>query len=145
MEKKVRYGPLGAFQGRTNRATYWVWFAGLVALIVLANLIHTPIPLGEVLILLIGVPRLHDVGRTGWWAGGVLIVFELVAVLTLFKSIPLEVAGGVYVVFFGLVILLGAWPGTPGPNKFGNRPRRGVGNIFAARPEPEQDVADTFS
>ncbi len=89
--------------------------------------------------------RLHDVGRTGWWAAGVLIAFELVAVLALFKSIPLEVAGGVYIVVLGLVILLGAVPGTPGPNKFGNPPRRGVANLFAGRPAPDQDVADTFS
>ena len=136
---------MSAGRRRTNRATYWVWLLGFMALIVLANLIHTNIPLGEVLILLIGVPRLHDVGRSGWWAAGVLISWEIVTFVSLVAPQLNVVSGLLAILLLALVGLLGAWPGTPGPNKFGNPPRRGVANLFAGRPTPEQDAADTFT
>ncbi|HEV2345544.1 MAG TPA: DUF805 domain-containing protein [Actinocrinis sp.] len=82
------------FSGRARRAEYWqftlVNFIVLIALFVIDLAIKTPIPyLIYVLAIIlpglaVGVRRLHDTGRSGWWlligfvpfvGGIVLLVF----------------------------------------------------------------------
>src|SRR5665213_1791779 len=65
--------------GRINRPTY---FAGLgIVVLVWAAAIGFEVKIpGEAIALLVAIPRLHDIGRSGWWAGAVLLA-ELIVVL----------------------------------------------------------------
>jgi uncharacterized membrane protein YhaH (DUF805 family) len=63
--------------------------------------------------------RLHDRGRSGWWAGLVLLAFVVVwprphGVLAL----PF------LLVLAGAIVELGVMPGEPGANRYGADPRR---------------------
>ena len=55
------------FSGRTNRATYWT---GIAVILVLMSVIGVatgkPPHIGEVVLIFLGVPRLHDIGKSGW-------------------------------------------------------------------------------
>ena len=100
------------FQGRATRPEFW-WFmlaillATLVAAVIDDELIgrgsvlETLVGLGTIIpSLAVGVRRLHDTDRTGWWQ--------------LLHLVPL----------IGLIVLIVWWvtPGEPGPNRFGAPP-----------------------
>jgi uncharacterized membrane protein YhaH (DUF805 family) len=113
---------------RTNRATYWFSIALVVALLTLASWIFPDFKDGlEVPLVLVGVPRLHDIGRTGWFAL-VLIPLEIGAAALAITNPPLADLAfvGVTLVFAGLVIWLGAIPGQSEANRFGERPAPGI-------------------
>ena len=60
--------------GRANGPIFWTWLLGLYAAEAVCNFtIHGPFPLSQFLYPLICVPRLHDVGRSGWWAFGAAV------------------------------------------------------------------------
>ncbi len=128
---------MGFLQGRMNRATYWLSIAvAILALVGLVLLTHRRESVGEVVLVLVAVPRLHDIGRSGWW---VLAGFgvEIVGVVVALVALPLEqadaVLGVVTLVILGLVIWLGAIPGGKGPNRFGEPPGRGLSFKSALR------------
>lgn len=84
--------------------------------------------------LAVGVRRLHDTERSGWWLGGLLIVDVANGVLRGTGS------GGALTTVIGLVVLV--WvvvllvfyclDGTKGPNKYGPDPKGGVNaEVFA--------------
>jgi len=99
------------FSGRARRSEYW-WFYlfSLIVSIVFNGIdraIGTPIIGGLVSLaiflpgLAVGIRRLHDTGRSGWWT---LLVFFII---------------------IGWIILL-VWfvtDGTPGDNKYGPSPK----------------------
>jgi uncharacterized membrane protein YhaH (DUF805 family) len=98
------------FSGRACRSEYW-WFALFGIIVdVAGNIIDSAIGTGFVgfvagiALLLpniaVGIRRLHDIDRTGWWA---LIAF-------------------VPVIGWILLIVWACTPGTPGPNRFGPNP-----------------------
>lgn len=105
------------FSGRASRSEYWYWtlFAILVS-IVTGGIDHLIFPImdfsplnslaGLALFLpglAVGIRRLHDLDRTGWW---VLLVLTII----------------------GIVVLI-AWfvmRGTVGPNRYGPDPLDGV-------------------
>jgi uncharacterized membrane protein YhaH (DUF805 family) len=106
-----------------------------VAVFSIAVAFQVRIP-GEVLLILICVPRLHDLGRSGWWI--VLpIVGELAAVLAIsLMSHPtaeldndaikgLATLAGLVVLFLPTIALLFI-PGQQGPNRFGEAPEPGI-------------------
>ena len=80
----------------------------------------------------VGVRRLHDIDRTGWWMlafyGPYLLGFvlafagapELAGVLTL-----ISLAG------FVLLLVFAVLPGTPGPNRYGPDPKGANEQVFA--------------
>jgi uncharacterized membrane protein YhaH (DUF805 family) len=101
------------FSGRASRSEYWYWvlFAVLVAIVagILDRAIfpdtETP-PLGSVTSVIlflpglaVGVRRLHDIDRNGWW---VLIALTIVGIIPL--------------------IIWDCTKGTAGPNRFGPDP-----------------------
>jgi uncharacterized membrane protein YhaH (DUF805 family) len=104
------------FAGRAARSEYWYWilFAVLVAIVsgILDNAFFPsaqPNPLSAVAAVIlflpgvaVGVRRLHDLDRTGWW---VLIVFTGIGAILL-------------IIWFCL-------KGTPGANRFGPDPLAG--------------------
>ena len=86
------------FSGRSSRSEYWWWF--------LFNLLVGWIPFVGLVLLIpniaIGVRRLHDINRTGWW---LLLWFVLV---------------------IGWIVLI-VWHierGDTGQNKYGPDPRK---------------------
>ncbi len=101
------------FSGRASRSEYWYWvlFAMLVALAagILDSAIFAdtkPQPIGGVTSLILflpglsmGIRRLHDIDRTGWW---MLIAFTIIGIVLLFVWACMR--------------------GTPGSNRFGPDP-----------------------
>lgn len=98
------------FSGRAVRSEYWYWVLFTLILGAVAGILDSAIfpdsevsPLNAIaglIVLLpsiaIGVRRLHDIDRTGWWY---LICFTIIGVIVL--------------------IYWACQPGTPGPNRFG--------------------------
>jgi uncharacterized membrane protein YhaH (DUF805 family) len=103
------------FSGRAARSEYWYW----VLFVILASMALAILdrglfpfsdmsPLHSVFSLLtilpglaVGVRRLHDIDRTGWW---LLLVLTIVGIVVL--------------IYWACV------KGTPGPNRFGADPLR---------------------
>jgi uncharacterized membrane protein YhaH (DUF805 family) len=98
------------FSSRAVLPEFWYWFLFTVLVAIVVGILDrsmfgddesTPIPLIANLILVIpsvaiGVRRLHDIDRTGWWS---LISLTIIGVF--------------------LLIYWACQPGTPGPNRFG--------------------------
>lgn len=65
------------FNGRSSRSAYWYWFLFAVLAGIAANIIDLGVgaPIVSIIVALglllpnlaVGVRRLHDTGRSGWW------------------------------------------------------------------------------
>lgn len=118
------------FGYRINRATYWVICAIVIAIVTaIAFSRHRSSGL-EVMIVLIASPRLHDIGRSGWWAVGVCgTEFFTIVGATLAgadSGTVLILAGAVLLVICALGIWLGSIPGEPHANRWGEPPAPGI-------------------
>lgn len=116
-------------KGRTNRATYWLTVGICISLYAAIFLITGDhVSVSEIVLLIICIPRLHDIGKSGWWSGGLILV-ELALLALTITFLPLEQAQqamGVFVLIVaGLMIWLGCVPGQPFANKFGEPPAPG--------------------
>lgn len=114
-------------RGRMNRATYWLCLGIIVAAVAIMSLIGIRPPrIGEAMLMLMCVPRLHDLGKSGWW---VLIPLgiELAAIVVAITAFPPEDAsvifGGVFLGVAGFIVVLGLIPGQPCANRFGEPPK----------------------
>ncbi|HEX4302402.1 MAG TPA: DUF805 domain-containing protein [Rhizomicrobium sp.] len=121
---------------RMNRQTYWMILAPVVVLFGLAiAFLPKPPGIAEVIMISLGVPRLHDLGRSGWWMA-VPIGLEVVAVIlgaVVGGMDGILVAGGLVVLLLTIMmIVLGLIPGQPQANAFGEPPSPG----FAAWRKP---------
>jgi uncharacterized membrane protein YhaH (DUF805 family) len=117
-------------KGRLNRATYWLLLGIVVAISALLVTYATkPPPIAEALMIFLGVPRLHDIGRSGWWMA-VLFAFEVVAIAIAFVVLPIQgvVSAGGIIVFAMLIVMmiLGCIPGDSGANAYGEVPAFGL-------------------
>lgn len=116
---------LFSFEGRMRRGKYWAcsigaWLAVMLTMVIIGVVIesvgrgHESIagPIFAVFSFLLFLPwcwssfalqvkRLHDRGKSGWW-----MLLGLVPIVNLW-----------------VVIEVGFWPGTPGPNDYGPPPR----------------------
>ena len=101
------------FNGRASRSEYW-WF-------VLLTIVLSFIPvIGWILRLVLLLPslavqvrRLHDMNRSAWW------------LLLLVPVPPIIIIGA------PVLLIMSAFPGTPGPNRYGPnplRPQQGMGD-----------------
>jgi len=117
-------------KSRLNRASYWVMVGvALAAMLVSGLVFRHPLPAALVVMLIAAVPRLHDLGRSGWWAGGVFV-----ALMALFFGgdfvLPRQTfqnaLGVAVLVLPGLLACLGALPGQKADNPFGPPPPRGL-------------------
>ena len=128
---------------RINRPTYWMLIAVAAALMFLLAYFGKRASVFEWALVLIGVPRLHDIGRTGWIMAGVIaaeIGVVVAAALSGGGAESINVAGGAFVVVTAvLAVWLGAIPGQPHPNKWGFPPASGIS--FG---KPSADYGDTF-
>src|ERR1700760_703105 len=95
------------YKGRVNRATYWLTLAMLAALSTVVALLGFKPTISEIVLLIVAVPRLHDLGRSGWWALagiGVEIGGLVVGVLT---NELLIISAAVTLLVVGLMLWLG--------------------------------------
>jgi uncharacterized membrane protein YhaH (DUF805 family) len=110
--------------GRINRVMYWTFLA--VAIILLAAIwwfLSWRPPL-TVVVTLLCVARLHDIGRSGWFALGMFIpgvpieaqVFPTRTGPFVAPTIGVTV---MIVALVGIVVWLGTIRGQPGANRFG--------------------------
>ena len=117
--------------GRTGRRFYWLFGflpLALLGLVVGALRLKTPEAVRYVLtgILLLVWPqavilarRFHDLNFSGWW---VAVLWLLPGALVLLRA-PVPPQTGTVLVWLGALVL-GLIPGTRGPNRYGNDPRR---------------------
>jgi uncharacterized membrane protein YhaH (DUF805 family) len=81
----------------------------------------------------VGVRRLHDIDRTGWWLMLGYGPYILSMVLAVAESVELAAILNL-VSFVGFIVLLvfAVLPGTRGPNRFGPDPKgEDLGQVFA--------------
>ena len=155
---------LFGFQGRINRAKYWLAILVYVVINVLLAIIGMALGDSIIFMLLnvivglavlisgiaVGLKRLHDRNKSGWW----LILFYLLPGLLFGVGMFMSLAGimgadissgsGVLLSFLGFVIgiwalvELGCLRGTVGPNQYGPDPLGGehlmAGGPGAPRP-----------
>jgi uncharacterized membrane protein YhaH (DUF805 family) len=114
---------------RINRPTYWlcnVFVAVILGVLAYFGKLNGGM---EMMMVLIGVPRLHDIGRSGWLVGAA-IVAEIVVVVAvaIFASMDtLEIVGGLIVLTIAVLgIWLGMIPSQSGANKWGEPPGPGI-------------------
>ncbi len=115
---------------RVDRTAYWLILA-FFGILFLAIWFYWALPPKiTILAVLLAVPRLHDIGRSSWWAAG-LFVTGLFAE-DVFRPVSGEAFAGDWIVptlsavlMAGGVFVLGVIPGQPGANKFGLPPRLG--------------------
>jgi uncharacterized membrane protein YhaH (DUF805 family) len=115
---------------RTNRASYWVSIAIVVVLYGAISLVAPkPPPIAETVIAVIAIPRLHDIGKSAWYAGAVFLA-EIVVVTVSFATLPPKHAFGArrtfVIIVVGLLIWLGCIPSDRNTNKYGEPPRSGI-------------------
>lgn len=116
--------------GRWNRATFWLALGIIVAAYVAIALFreqHTAV--SEVVLVIACVPRLHDIGKSGWLVLGP-IALEVAAFILVFSALPADltrvVLGVVILIIIGLIVWLGCVPGDRSANKFGEPPPPGL-------------------
>jgi uncharacterized membrane protein YhaH (DUF805 family) len=137
---------LFGFSGRINRAKYWIAVAiywavsialGLVAFLTLAGVeivrsttMITPFFIFAAVVYIavavsgiaVGIKRLHDRNKTGWW----LLVFYLVP--GLISTVGTRMHGLAILnlvstaILIWMIVELGFLRGTPGPNRYGADP-----------------------
>jgi len=118
-------------RGRINRATYWLLLGGFAAFYVIVSMIGVRPPrIGEGLLIFLCVPRLHDLGKSGWWVV-IPLSIELGAVIVAIAAFSGEegyvLLGGAALIIAGFIVVLGLIPGQPRANRFGEPPK----SIFA--------------
>jgi uncharacterized membrane protein YhaH (DUF805 family) len=119
--------------GRASRREYWIMTAGIFAL---SLLIAEAVPAAStgltVALAFIQLRRLHDFGRSGWWALGAATL-PLVALL-LWGSVTEDLILTLgFLVQAVLVVLIGAIPGDPAENRFGPPPPFNLRRVLTGR------------
>lgn len=145
---------LFSFEGRINRAKYWLAVLVYVVLSVLLSVVGLAIGADSITFsalnmiigigtfisgIAVGVKRLHDRNRTGWWlllfyvVPGVLVaaatVYGLIAAVSGASGSSIANFGiasffllGAFLVMVWAFVELGCLRGTVGPNRFGPDP-----------------------
>lgn len=120
--------------GRSSRREYWLYMALLTAVSFLLS--HAPPIMNfafSVVMLLVQVRRVHDLGRSGWWAAAALVA-PIPPSITLFYLAGEDVALAVgLVIGVVLITLIGALPGEPGVNRFGPPPPFTLRRVLTGR------------
>lgn len=117
-------------------------FIAIVA--VLMNTWGKPGPT-EVIAAFIVIPRLHDIGLSGWWFLPLIVGEILVAVFgyNLGGIDGVLIAAGIYMLFvLALLAVLGLMPGQPVANKWGEPPEPGI--IWKRPKTVEQKYQEIF-
>ena len=134
--------------GRCNRQQYWVMAAVLFVSPILANIVHLPVDGTDAFWLILYSRRLHDFGKTLWWAVGAILL-SLVPVILLgaiagdsFRDLILNqgvddsghrslaylaAIGSALLIQHAFTVWLGLQKGDEGQNRFGT-PKKNWGS-----------------
>lgn len=112
------------FAGRGRRREYWLWVAPIILLSWVLGAAGLE-PLGTLVtvpVLFAFIRRLHDLGRSGWWAPVINIGCNVVFVAS--AAFGGEAGGGVVgsLAYLGAIVILGILPGEKGRNRYGPQP-----------------------
>ena len=113
-------------RGRAGMLEYWLWVVVILAWSYILAWADDQLPL-QVLITafwLQVVRRLHDLGRSGWWIAGFVVVEIELAALATYPAGPAWLAALPGLFTLAGFILIGAVPGERSENRFGPPPRR---------------------
>lgn len=134
------------FSGRAPRAEYWWFYLAYFVASLVMNVLTSIIPLlGFVFLLVmlgliipmlaVGVRRLHDIDRTGWWLLAPAIPYAIAIAMmgTAFLGDPTSLASSAGLGTAGIFMLIGfvmalvvfvftLLPGTKGENRYGPDP-----------------------
>ena len=130
-EASARPRPFGYLQGRTNRITY-LFAVVIIAVLygLLLALLKDPPKVSEVVIVIVAVPRIHDLGRSGWWLlvpFGVEVAALVVAIAARLPEQEVYVLfGAVAALILVVIVSLGLIPGQTNANRFGEAPPPGL-------------------
>jgi uncharacterized membrane protein YhaH (DUF805 family) len=117
----------GYLRGRSSRKEYWLLVGLLIALaFAVDSLPGAPsTSWGVGLLLFLQIRRLHDFGRTGWWAGLALLapLGALPLLATMSEGGVLGIAG---LITFAGILWIGVIRGDVDANRFGPPPPRGL-------------------
>jgi uncharacterized membrane protein YhaH (DUF805 family) len=116
-----------ALSGRMNRAMYWLTLGAVVSLYVIINIVSPKqIGVSEAVLVFLCVPRLHDIGKSGWFVL-VGIFLELIGLAIGYSFFSLEgakiIAGLAIFVIMGLLVWLGTIRGDANSNQWGGTAR----------------------
>lgn len=117
-------------EGRINRTTYFAAFAAVVGVIIAVRLLGLRSFPVEFLLVVVCVPRMHDIGWSGRWA---LLPIAVLVIGTVWAgalvSTPeqrIVIAYTTTTMIFALMIWLGCLKGTDEWNQYGNPPPKGL-------------------
>ena len=137
------------FSGRSRRKEYWMYVLLLIIVMFVVGLVENAAgltgmvgpygPLSALLIvgtfvpsLAVGIRRLHDTNRTGWWMLLGIVPYALSAVLLLAGSLALAATLGIVALLCAIALLVFmVLPGTNGPNQYGPDPKGPSEEVFA--------------
>lgn len=123
---KAVIGKYADFSGRARRSEYWYWvLAVVIAEVVVLGIRSVSSSLGQILYVVlvlaivvpsiaVGVRRLHDTGRSGWW-----ILIGLVPII-----------GAIVLIVFYVQ------DSAPGANEYGPSPKGDAGSAAPPPPPP---------
>jgi uncharacterized membrane protein YhaH (DUF805 family) len=121
--------------GRSSRREYWIWIAIILAISIALSFSPLKGTSGGMtaVLLFAQIRRLHDVGRTGWWAVAATFA-PLIVMLPLMAVASLEVAALLgTVIELGLIVWIGVIPGDPAENRFGRTPPLTLSGFLTGR------------
>jgi len=115
----------GFLEVRGNRKEYWLWLGVGLATSAAIGYLFPQASNGLAGVLVISqVRRLHDIGRSGWWALAVQVASIIVALVLLpLAGTHIAVIAGALLVL-GFSIWLGCVPGETIRNRFGEPPTK---------------------
>ena len=120
--------------GRARRREYWLWVVPLAILLVVLGAAKVPgaALIGGLPILFVWIRRLHDLGRSGWFAP----VINVVVNLSGFAAMALMPDGTgaliALLIYLASLVVMGVLPGEPGSNKYGAPPgKRPEAEVFS--------------
>lgn len=150
------------FDGRMRRSHYWISWLILLGIGFVVGLVSLIIPFANLLMLwpqlATQVKRLHDMGRTGWWAAapiaanviGLIVIFMTIGIAAFNNPQALEsenpaaiwalfapmlgVVAVLSIINLGFWLWIGIADTQPGRNQYGPNPKN-----------PVEDTANTFA
>jgi uncharacterized membrane protein YhaH (DUF805 family) len=113
--------------GRATRTEYGFYVAFIIGLGIVLGLLPTPPAVNTglwIAMMFAQIRRLHDIGRTGWWALGINLapVLPMVLLMSVMGLEDAALVGGAFALI--PIIWLGVVKGQPEENRFGAPPPR---------------------